>query len=297
VARQDQRPVDYIPARQLWSGFNPLGIIKGTFVIFKGYIDESYGPNQNVFSFSCLIARGKDWMEMERKWRLHLTAKNKELAKLGRRTISRYHASDCSGRRGEFKGWSLDERDAFVLKLFELFKKFPSHTVVYDAQLNDICQIFPEWAADRLEAAYFLLTGFLMHQIGSDFKKQSKGTPVKITLFHDRTASDGKYDPTILRAFNQHLNDPTFEQRDFFTTIAPLKWQDSVALQPADLVAFECFKEAEARIEARKSRRSYAALLDMRSFGIHSMSFNQRAIRALRARMEEQQQLGIVGYE
>ena len=50
-------------------------------MIFRGYIDESYGPKQNVFSWSCLIATGKDWAQMERKWKLYLAAKNKELRK------------------------------------------------------------------------------------------------------------------------------------------------------------------------------------------------------------------------
>ncbi len=287
----------FIPAADLWDGFNPLGVREGIFVIFKGYIDESFDSTLNVFSLSCLIGKGKAWSELERKWKLHLRAKNRGLAKSGRQMISRYHASDCSGCRGEFKGWDRDERDAFVVELFGLLKNFPSHTVVFDIQLNDLCTVFPEWAKDRMEAAYYLLTGFLMVQIANDFKKLSQGAPVKITLFHDWTGGNGKYNPVILRSFTQKMNDVTFEERGYFTTIAPLQWQDSVALQPADLVAFECFKEATARLEARKSRRAYKALIDMEAFGIHSMSFNPRAIRALRARMEEQQQLGLVSHE
>ena len=68
-------------------------------MLMKGYMDESYGSAQNVFSFSCLMARGKDWDDMERRWKRHIAAKNKELLAQGRRPISRYHASDCSGRR------------------------------------------------------------------------------------------------------------------------------------------------------------------------------------------------------
>lgn len=285
----------FIPAADLWDGFNPLGVRKGIFVIFKGYIDESFDSAQNVFSLSCLIGRGKAWSELERKWKLSVAAKNKQLARAGRPTISRYHASDCSGCRGEFKGWSRDERDAFVVELFGLLKNFPSHTVVFDVQLDDLCAVFHEWASDRLEAAYYLLTGFLMHLIADDFKKQSRGEPVKITLFHDWTGGNGKYDATILRSFTQQINDPDFAEKDYFTTIAPLQWRQSIALQPADLVAFECFKEATARLEARKSRRAYKELIDMKAFGIHSKSFNPQSIRALRERMEEQQTLGLAG--
>lgn len=230
---------------------------------------------------------------MERKWKLYLAAKNKELRKVGRPLISRYHASDCSGRRGEFEGWTRDERDAFVLRLFGLFKQFPSHTAAFDMQLDDVCEVFPEWARDRLDAAYGLLTLFLMNLIGEDFAKFYKGgsTP-KITLFHDRTASNGKYDPTILRSFDQQLNDPDFAYKEIFTTIASLAWQQSVALQPADLVAFECFKEAEARLAARKSRKSFTALLDMEAFGIHYRKFPKKALQKLCEALEAQKGTG-----
>ena len=279
-----------IPLRELWGGFNPTGFRKGLFVQLRGYMDESYGNDQNVFAWSCLIARGKEWTEMERRWKLCLRAKNKELAKAGRPIISRYHASDCSGRRGEFEGWTLDERDAFVLELFGLFRQFQSHTVVYDAQLNDICTVFPEWSKQRLAAAYYLLTLFVMFGIGRDFRQieQKVGTIKKtsITLFHDRTGNNGEYDPTILRAFNQQVTNPYIEYRDYFTTIAPLSWEKCVALQPADLVAFECFKEAEGSLEARKSRKSYKALVEMKTFGIHSMMVTQEALQGLRENIE-----------
>ena len=284
----------FIPATELWDGFNPLGVKEGFFVILKGYIDESFDNTRNVFALSCLIAKGKAWTELERKWKLCLAAKNKKLAKAGRPTISRYHASDCSGLRLEFEGWDRDERDGFVLELFGLLKNLGSHTVVFDIQLDDLCAVFPE-CEDRLEAAYHILTGFLIRQIADDFKKQAKGQPIKVTLFHDWTGGKGKYDPIILRSFAQQINDLNFEGRDYFTTIAPLKWQDSIALQPADLVAFECFKEATARIEARKSRRSYTALIDMPSFGIHSKSFSRKSIRDLRKNMEEQHRPGLAG--
>jgi hypothetical protein len=75
---------------------------------------------------------------MERKWKLHLHAKNKELKKAGRRLISRYHASDCSGCHEEFEGWTRDERDAFVLGLFSVFEGFPSHTAALNMQLDDL---------------------------------------------------------------------------------------------------------------------------------------------------------------
>ena len=264
--------------------------VTGEFVLMRGYIDESYGPRQNVFAWSCLIARLKDWSELERKWKLHLQAKNRELQRAGRPQINRYHASDCSGRRGDFKGWTHDERDSFVLGLFEIFKQIPIHTAAFDIQLDDVCDVFPEWASDRLEAGYGILTLFLMDLIGDDFARFAPGSKVRISLFHDRTGGNGKYDSTILRSFNQQLNDPGFGYKDLFTTIEPRSWDQCIALQPADLGAFECFKVAEAKLDGRKPRKSFEKLLDMEAFGIHYKNFPKKAVQRMREVLELQKQ-------
>ena len=256
-------------------------------MLFRGYIDESYGPKQNVFALSCLLAKESNWLEFQRKWRLHLAAKNRELKKAGRPPISRYHASDCSGRRKEFEGWSRDERDQFVCGLFQIFRQINTFTVAYDVRIDDVCAVFPEYAKDRLEATYFWLTTFMLIQIGKDIDGTPRnGSAIRFTLFHDRTAGKGKergkYDPTILEAFNRLINDKTFSHREKFTTIEPLGWEDCVGLQPADLVAFECYKQAEFRLHEEGSRRSFEALLNMKTFGIHSKTVNIEALKKLR---------------
>jgi hypothetical protein len=256
-------------------------------VVLRGYMDESYDNSQRLFTYSCLTATGKDWREMERVWKLHLNAKNRELKRSGRQTISRYHASDCSGRRNEFEGWTHDERDAFVIGLFGIFKRIPVHAVAIDIDLDELYEVFPEWASsDRLGHAYWVLTKFVMNTIGDDFDTFADGnvTPGKhkITLFHDRTGGNGRYDPVILRSFNGQVADPNYEHTHYFTTIAPLGWEDCVALQPADLVAFEMFKEAELRLKNLKPRKAFSALLDNRSFGIHKKSFTKAAIEHMR---------------
>lgn len=256
-------------------------------MIFKGYIDESYGSDRNIFALSCIVATGKQWSEIERKWKLHLAGKNKILAKAGRATITRYHASDCSGRHGEYEGWSHAERDAFVKGLFLIFKQVPTFTWVFDVQLKELCECFPEYAEDPLNAAYFWLTKFLMLSISRDFRNFNRSNRMlKITLFHDRTAGNCDYDATILRSFNSLINDPTFVGREMFSTIGPLSWKDCIPLQPADLLAFEGFKQAEAKLAERESRKSFKALLNMDNFGIHSKTLNKSANSRLREMIE-----------
>lgn len=258
-------------------------------MIFRGYIDESYDNAQKLFALLCLISTGKYWARMERSWKLHVAAVNRKLKQQGRPLISRYHASDCSSRRNEFDGWTYQERDDFVLGLFGIFTRIPIHTVAFDVDLDELSEVFPEWGDDRLKTAYGILTRFVMFRIGEDFDRFNHGRRgnQRVTLFHDRTAGNGRYDPTILEAFNFQMSEWAFGYKSYFTTIAPLAWEDCIALQPADLVSFEVFKEAQAKRESRRSRKSYGALLDLKTFGIHKGSFRKDAMQKLRGRIEE----------
>lgn len=247
-------------------------------MLLHGYMDESYGGPENLFTFSCLLATGKVWNDVTRTWKLHLAAVNKKLKKQGRPLISRYHASDCSGRRNEFEGWSKDERDQFVLGLFGIFKRFRLQSIGYVTQIDDLNEVFDDWPDDPLKTAYTVLTKFTVSMISHDC---SGLRSPKITLFHDYTA-DGRYDTAILNAFMQIRNDPNFRFASYFTTIAPLSWEDCVPLQPADLVAFEVFKEAEAQERARKSRKSLEALIKLETFGIHVKNFKKEQMLGLK---------------
>jgi hypothetical protein len=225
---------------------------------------------------------------MERQWKLHIAAVNRRLKAQGRPLISRYHASDCSSRKREFKGWTHDERDEFVRGLFGVFRRCAVHAVGIDMNLDDLCAIFPEWEKDRIKAAYRILTKSLLNTIGSDYANLYPGvSPAKITLFHDRTM---EYDAAIQGAFKEAVKSD-FEYASMFTSIAPLAWVDCTALQMADLVAFEVFKAAEAREAARTNRKSFEALLDLEAFGIHTQTFTKDAMSEYRAALLEAGQL------
>jgi len=245
---------------------------KGCLVLITGYIDESYDNAKKLFALSCVLGESKTWLEMERKWKLHLSAKNKQLKKAGRPLISRYHATDCNGRYREFKGWTEAERNEFVLSLFRILKRTPLHTIAYDIDLDNLCDVFPEALGDRLELAYHLLIDFLIYTIGEDFHQLGSSRHLKIKLFHDRTA-DGRYDSVISNSFAQAVSKPGFAYAPYFTTIEPVTWKECIALQPADLVAFEMFREAQQKTKGFNSRKSFGALLNMESFGIHTKSF------------------------
>jgi hypothetical protein len=244
-------------------------------MMLRGYIDESIDKRQNIFTLACLMSTGKEWMELERAWKIYLAGWNKRLKKLGRPPLTRYHASDCRNLKREFVGWSTDEQRELTRGLLDILKRSArTNTIAYDTNLADVCEVFAEANKDRLQAAYSILTKLLISSIGHD---QGALDPTgKITLFHDHC----DYDNTILQSFKQMTEDPAFAHRQYFTSISSLSWEDCIALQPADLVAYEVFKETERRLTKpeRGTSKALLAMLDLPAFGIRSRTLDRKTL-------------------
>jgi hypothetical protein len=265
----------------LWDGFNPGGFPKGTFVIFRGYIDESF--NRKLFTLSCLMSDPSGWMWFESAWKKVLRNKNKSLKSQGRRLISRYHAADCSSLKGEFEGWTVAEQIEFTKSLLLACKKSKFFDATsYSMPLDDFVEEFPEFKQDPIGYCYVCLLDFLMiemvRRITESKAKQGSTKEVHILLFHDRCA----YDAALLQAFNRRMKDETFVGKEMFSTIAPLSSMECIPLQAADLVAYENFKDSEGNLVGRKRRKTLELLLSSNSYGGTARTFKPNAIRALR---------------
>src|SRR5262249_8492554 len=94
------------------------------------------------------------WMWFENAWKKCLDAKNRELKKQGRQTISRYHAADCSSRLNEFKGWTVEEQISFTKSLLSVFKRGCVNVVAYSMPMQEFVRQIPECADNPIEACY-----------------------------------------------------------------------------------------------------------------------------------------------
>lgn len=250
-------------------------------MIFRGYFDESYSAR--VFTLSCLISDPPGWAEIERGWKLCLKAKNKTLKKQGRQQLSRYHAADCSSRRGEFSDWTTEEQIAFARELMATLSRGRAwvNTISYSLPVTAFVKEF-DIKEDPIPACYQELVKFVMlemtAQIHEGKKKFGSIRPVSFVLFHERCNHDGLY----LTAFNAMMNDPTFSGKQFFSTIAPLGWEHCIPLQPADMVAYETFKEAERKVTGRVRRKSLEFLMESKRFGGRSKHFETQNLREWR---------------
>jgi len=122
--------------------------------------------------------------------------------------------------------------------------------------IADLLEVFPENADDYIRQAYYLCLKNLMVQLGHIMQRFAPNE--KITIFHDWT----DHNAAILTAFEATIGVQQWVSRKFYTTIAPLHWQDCVQLQPTDLMAYEIYKATEAqRHTGRKMRRFLRELL------------------------------------
>src|SRR5579863_3463124 len=258
---------------------------KGLFVIFCGYIDESY--NSKLFTLSCLMSDLSGWMWFESAWKKSLRETNKRLKKQGRQTISRYHAADCSSLKGEFDGWTIDEQIALTKRLLSVYKKSKFFDVVsYSMPLAAFQGEFPEFRVNTIGYCYVALLDFLMIEIVNRIteakRKDRSNQPVRIAMFHDRCA----YDTVLLKCFNRRLKDATFAGREMFSTLAPLDSNECIPLQAADLVAYENFKDSEGQKAGRKRRKTLELLLESNGYGGTARTFTPEALRGLRAALD-----------
>jgi hypothetical protein len=235
-------------------------------MIFRGYFDESY--DKDIFTLCCSLSDPVGWGEIERGWKNCLRAKNKSLRNQGRPGLSRYHASHANARDHEFEGWGKEERDELAIQLLATLSRGRAWltTVSWSLPLREVIGKL-NIEDDPLPFCYSESLKFIMlemvAQLNDAKTKLKQVKPLKYVLFHERCS----YDEDYLRGFNRMMNDPTFSGKELFSTIAPLGWEDCIALQPADVIAYEAFKDALRMFNNKNRRPSLECLLQSRKFG------------------------------
>lgn len=253
--------------------------------MFHGYTDDSGSTESGLLTLSCLIGWGGEWFWFENLWLNCLEKMNKQLRGQGRKELSRYHASDCSCRLGEFADWTTDEQRQLTQQLLAIFSRHPLVVISYTVDLNDIVAEIPESHENPKGIAHVILLTNLMVKIGERVFDNKRFDYSKdcIALVHDR----GDVDAILLEAFHHMKNDETFKHRKQFTTLESMSWKDCVPLQAADLLAYENFKAIERGGAGHKRRKTLELLLDLRSFGGLGTKLTRVGIREIIQKHDE----------
>jgi hypothetical protein len=151
--------------------------------------------------------------------------------------------------------------------------------MAFSMPLKDFSEVY-ECAQPALYMHGFLLK-CIMHQLIYDIHKAAQGRPLRpfnIALVHERCDSDAD----IVKAFNQVTADESFDGRDHFATIVARGWEECIALQAADMLAYENFRDTKCVLAGKTRRLSLCSLLQGKRFGGHSIRFNRNALEEMK---------------
>jgi len=268
-----------IPLSSQWeilSSLNPNGM-SGVFVLLKGYIDESVSKDRRIFTLSALVAQGHEWVPLAEEWEAMLAEVNLRLAASGRRLLKRYHATECNARDNDFEGWSEPEQRELTTALLAIINRHPLKTVSFSIDLRALEKIIA--GKDLIGSAYAVTTLFLIYGLGRwiDDKNVNNAEELHLTLIHDGC----DWDEEMLTRFKSLKEDPYFAYGRYLTTLAPLGWKDCILLQPADLMAYENMKDAERRLDSRKTRYTFQKICENESTGILNRTIGPEMLQSL----------------
>jgi len=268
-----------IPLSSQWeilSSLNPNGML-GVFVFLKGYIDESVSKDLRIFTLSALVAQGHEWVPLAEEWEAMLAEVNLRLVASGRKALRRYHATECNARDNDFEGWSESEQRDLTSRLLAIINRHPLKAVSFSIDLRALEKIIS--GKDLIGSAYAVTTLFLMYGLGRwiDDKNVNKEENLHLTLIHDHC----DWDEEMLTRFKSLKEDPQFAYGRYLTTLAPLGWKDCILLQPADLMAYENMKDAERRLDSRKTRYTFQKICENDSTGILNRTIGPEMLQSL----------------
>lgn len=249
-------------------------------MLLVGHIDESF--DEQAFTLACVISEGLEWLSLEQAWMEILNKKNESLRRQKRKTLSRYHATDCNGRRKEFKRWNPIEQIEFVKQLLAVVNKHNLKLIAYSVDLRQLAQEIPITKIDPRGFSYVVLLRLIMAEIGDTILNRNH----VISLIHERC----NYDTALLEAFNQTILDPTFRYPGKFVNITPMAPIQCIPLQAADFFAFETLKEFERQsgiVKRNTRRKSLEVVVNEGQLGGNARAFNKASLEILKQLIDE----------
>lgn len=170
-----------------------------------------------------------------------------------KRPIKIFHAVDCENLRGEFEGWSPDERDRFVSRLLPVIARHKLAGVVigiYVPAFEEAMALVPE----------------VRSLFGSPYDGCFQWCVQRIVHFHNRAGSRQRlaflheindFQGECKRTFAEIVRDCTNTSRGM--SLAFGRKEDFVPLQAADILAYEGNKRMRD-VRKPQIRRSFLAI-------------------------------------
>jgi hypothetical protein len=253
-------------------------------MIIRGFIDESYSGNQKtgLFTLTCVFVRQGTLAWFEMAWQNVLDKVNAKLRAQGRPTIQRFHATELNGGKGQFEGWTQDERIELAKNLIRVIRYHISSHMALTMELADLKAVWPENGDDPMSFAFNVIMKLLMLDLGEILEKEKMNDRIEFVI------ERGPGFEPMLAAFDQLIIEEGFKYKSKFISIREGSWESDVLLQVADLFSYEAYKDALRRYRNREEPRpSMSALLELDSVGINTRRLPREAIEEIKRLHDE----------
>jgi hypothetical protein len=102
--------------------------------VIKTFLDETgVHGGANTVAVAGYVSRPKHWRAWTKDWNIH-----KRKVPAGRRRIEVFHSTDCANYKGEFEGWTREDRDPYVAQLLPVMPAHELAGIVIGINLDDL---------------------------------------------------------------------------------------------------------------------------------------------------------------
>jgi hypothetical protein len=234
--------------------------------VVKAYVDESADEKKRyAYAVAGLIGSEERWLGLEILWQSR-TADLKEA----------FHMNECETFHGEFKDWDVPKKEALITDLTAIIRDSNLYGFGASVDIPMFRSVFPNEPNDAL---YFLCFRHVIAQMS--FWGTEAGQRVAFVFDQQQQFAQRAH-----RLFDRLRKSPA----KFGSSLGSLAFEDRrkfVALQAADLVAYETFKiqhHAEHDV-GRRLRKSLLALKRTDRFFIRH--YDKAVLEASRREMEK----------
>jgi hypothetical protein len=217
---------------------------QGEVAVIRMFVDESgVHDDSPCVSVAGYVSRPLKWRKFTRHWKQVLRPSKIEI----------FHATDCAGLHGEFKGWTVEKRDKLVTQLLPIIPQYAfGYTVALKlSEVEKALETRPElreFHRDPYASCFmWMLLSFL-----TDLDERTTGEARPIAVVHE--VNDFKKSATD--AFD-YVRD-THPLGHLLLSLTFGTKQKFVPLQAADTLAYEAARRI--RFQDGPERRSLTAL-------------------------------------
>jgi hypothetical protein len=214
------------------------------FCMLEAYLDESF--NGRTMCVGGFLAHERVWRKIEAKWKERIAYENRKSAKIGCPPISRYHATDCANLKREFapeNGWDVPRQIKLTKRWIEIIQQQKPAGIVMGGGASGFLKHFTSDTERWREGLYYFSIIMCLYHV-ADLMEGTYPNE-KVTVFYDR----GKFSGMADLAYRSLMDDSrNAHVAKYFSSMAPVGWEDFIGLQLADFMAYEGFRRIDTSI-------------------------------------------------